>query len=314
MALIVDLYQKYNAVTHWNTLKAAVDGAYIKYSDGNGPAQVTADAYVSGCKNAGIPWGGYHFAEPGDPVRQADVLVSMYRRYGGQLLPALDLESGGIPLAARAGFARAFLERVHQSYSRVALYASTSWLTALRPDTWPYDWDVTWAAEYNVNDGTRHAVRYYGGRVDLHQYTSNGRIPGGTAGSVDLSYTDNLPALQLSSGPPPTATARLIDDEETHMKLDPGTRRSVSFDIPAGAKTIRINCPMDYMIVHGIWQAGDGLPKGTDFDYKWSYEQDYRVDRLRPWKIAVAPDATNGSLIYSYAADHPERSASLSVR
>lgn len=312
MPLIIDLYQKYNPITNWPALRSYVDAAYIKYSDGNGSAQVTADTYVAGCKNAGIPWGGYHFAEAGDPVRQADVFASMYRKYGGQLAPALDLETGDIPLSARAGFARSFLERVHESYPRVALYASTSWLAALRPDTWPYDWDVTWAAEYNLNTGQRSAIRYYTGRVDLHQYTSNGHAPG-TTGAVDLSYTNDVSALLLSATSASTTT-RLTDDEETTMKLDPGDHCSTSFDIPPGATKIRVNCPVDWMTVHGIWQSGDGLPAGTDFDYKWSYEQDFRIDRLRPWKIDVAPGATNGSIIYTYAKDHPERTASLSFR
>lgn len=198
MPLIVDLYQRYNTVTDWAALCGAVDAAYIKYSDGNGPAQTTADAYVSGCRNAGIPWGGYHFAEPGDPVRQADVLVSMYRKHGGQLLPALDLESGGIPPAARATFARRFLERVRQSFPRVALYASASWLAGLNPDTWPYEWDRTWCASYGPNDGTRHAITAYRGRVDLHQYTSRGRLPG-VSGHADLSHTTDLTALRLDA-------------------------------------------------------------------------------------------------------------------
>lgn len=65
MALVIDLYKKYNAVTNWSALRGAVDAAYIKYSDGAGPAAVTADDYTAGCRGSGIPYGGYHFAEPG---------------------------------------------------------------------------------------------------------------------------------------------------------------------------------------------------------------------------------------------------------
>ncbi|MEU5259033.1 GH25 family lysozyme [Amycolatopsis sp. NPDC021455] len=313
MALVVDLYKRYNPVTSWSTLRAVVDAAYIKYSDGEGAAAVPADDYVAGCKSAGIPYGGYHFAQPGDPVRQADVFIGLYKRFGGQLAPALDLETAGMPVAARPAFARAFLERVHQSYPKVALYASGSWLASLTPDTWPYDWDVTWCAEYGVNDGIRRSIRTYRGRVDLHQFTSAGTLPG-TTGRVDLSYTADLPALLLSTASTAGSSLSLTDDEETIMKLDPGDHRSLSFDIPAGARTIRVNCPMDYLVVHGIWQAGDGLPDGTNFDYKWSYEKDFRVDRLRPWKIDVVNGATQGSIIYSYGAGHPERSGSLSFR
>ncbi|WP_326836505.1 glycoside hydrolase domain-containing protein [Amycolatopsis rhabdoformis] len=103
-------------------------------------------------------------------------------------------------------------------------------------------------------------------------------------------------------------------DEEWHMHLASGDNRSLSFDIPAGAGQIRVNCPIDFLVVHGIWQAGEGLPAGNNFDYKWSYEEDFRVDRLRPWKIKVAAGATQGSIIYSYSPGHPERTASLSFR
>ncbi|MBB1153533.1 glycoside hydrolase family 25 protein [Amycolatopsis dendrobii] len=238
MPLIIDLYQKYNPVGSWSALRGAVDGAYIKYSDGNGPAQVTADAYVSGCNGAGIPYGGYHFAEAGDPVRQADVLIDMYRRYGGQLAPALDLETGGIPVAQRPAFARAFLERVHTVYPRVVLYASTSWLAGLNPDRWPYDWDVTWAADYGPNNGRRNAIRHYGGRVDLHQFTSTGRAAG-TVGAVDLSYTADLAALFL-----PTAAETENDDMPAIPYTFDGTGRDGAgqlkerchvFTIPVGS-------------------------------------------------------------------------------
>lgn len=115
--------------------------------------------------------------------------------------------------------------------------------------------------------------------------------------------------------PAPTpAPSHLTDDEETTMQLLAGDHRSLSFDIPAGATKIRVNCPVESMVVHGIWQAGDNYPKGTDFDYKWSLERDFTIDRLRPWVIDVAPGATQGSIIWTYAPQHPERTANLSFR
>src|SRR5437763_1001595 len=135
MALVVDLYARYNPVTDWSALKSAVDGAYIKYGDGTGPAAVPPDDYVSHCRGQKIPYGGYHFAQPGSPLGQAELLIAQYQRLGGQLAPALDLESGGIPVDQRVAFARAFLEHVHQYFPAVVLYASASWLATLKPDT-----------------------------------------------------------------------------------------------------------------------------------------------------------------------------------
>ncbi|WP_370943993.1 glycoside hydrolase family 25 protein [Amycolatopsis sp. cg5] len=198
MSVVVDLFQRYNPVTNWSALAAAVDAAYIKYSDGMGGASTPADNYANGCRANAIPYGGYHFAQAGDPVAQAREFIAQYQRLGGQLAPALDLETGDISYTARPGFARRFLETVHQEYPIVVLYASASWLASLNPDSWPYDWDRTWCASYGPNDGKRHPITAYGGRVDMHQYTSVGRIPGVT-GNVDLDHTDNLSAFFLST-------------------------------------------------------------------------------------------------------------------
>lgn len=143
-----------------------------------------------------------------------------------------------------------------------------------------------------------------------------------TNGTGDGTHWDPGPGfpwdyvIAKASGATPSSptTQPLHDDEEWNMRLYAGDHQSLSFDIPPGATTIRINCPMEFLTVHGIWQAGDGLPSGTNFDYKWSHEADFRVDRLRPWRINVAPGATQGSLIYTYGVGHPERSGSLSFR
>lgn len=196
----IDLYQRYNVVTDWNALASRVDFAWIKVSDGGAQPVVHADAYVAACVAREVLWGGYHFAEPGDPVSQALVFVAQLRRLGfspdgRHLAPILDIENGGIPVAQRSPFVRAFLETVHAAFDcRVGTYSSTSWLAQLDVDAMPYDWDITWAAEYGNNDGTRHAIAHYGGRVDAHQYTSRG-IVAGVSGWVDLSYASNVGLL-----------------------------------------------------------------------------------------------------------------------
>jgi GH25 family lysozyme M1 (1,4-beta-N-acetylmuramidase) len=200
----IDLYQRYNDVTDWNALAAAVDFAWIKVSDGGDQPVVHADAYVTACVAHQILWGGYHFAEPGDPVSQALVFVAQLRRLGfaldrGHLAPILDIENGGIPVAQRRPFVRAFLETVHSAFGcRVGTYSSTTWLTQLDVDSMPYDWDVTWAAEYGNNDGSQHPITHYAGRVDAHQYTSRGTVAG-VSGWVDLSYAADVRVLEAAA-------------------------------------------------------------------------------------------------------------------
>lgn len=315
MPLLVDLYQRYNRVTDWAALTKAAAGAYIKYSDGLAGAFTPADEYVARSREHGFPYGGYHFAEPGSATTQADVFLAQYQRHGGQLAPALDLESGGIPVAQRPSFARTFLERLHERYPIAVLYASSSWLATLQPDTWPFEWDRTWCAHYGNNDGTRHAVTtQYRGRVDLHQFTSQGRIAG-VDGDVDLSFTDNVGALRLESV---VAAASGEEDDMTPPPylLDAGTNQSISFRIPAWARYITINCPYDKIVVHSVVQATDKIPPITPSDpAPFSFVREDKHDgvlRLRPWLVPVGPGANHGSITYTYSPDHPERKADLS--
>jgi hypothetical protein len=158
--------------------------------------------------------------------------------------------------------------------------------------------------DYFVQCGRRSDVRDF-----VHGWQDNNVQP-----SVDGTPTDRVLIRHPIPFTPQPSAPVFQNDEEWNMQLASGETCSLSFDIPAGATQIRVNCPVDFMVVHGIWQAGEALPAGDNFDYKWSNESDSRVDRLRPWKIPVVAGATQGSIIYSYSPGHPERTASISFR
>lgn len=194
MARGIDVYQKYQTVTDWAKVKGSgVTFVYIKGTDGGGLAPVHADAYVKGSKSVGLPTGLYHYAElTPSPEAQADVLTAEVKRLGADgLPPALDLESPFAPGSAARAFAQRFLNRLRANgFPVVTLYANTSMLTGISADTLGVPGVKIWAANYGVNDGTRHGYSYKG-HADIHQYTSVGRVPGIT-GSVDMneSLTD----------------------------------------------------------------------------------------------------------------------------
>lgn len=114
--------------------------------------------------------------------------------------------------------------------------------------------------------------------------------------------------------------------EENEMDLQAGANLSRSFDIPAGATQLRVNCPEGQVTVHALYFAGDGLPPDNDanpstsppFDGKpgglMPEDPDKTIDRLRPWRPGIPAGATNGSIFWTMDPLHPERTGSLSFR
>jgi GH25 family lysozyme M1 (1,4-beta-N-acetylmuramidase) len=187
VALGIDLY-RYQTVTNPQAIN--VSFAWVKATDGNGLAAVHADHQVAQMKAAKIPVGLYHYAQPGNPVAQADLLLSEVRRLKADgLAPALDLESPFTANSAARNFGVNFCKRVRQMGYRPAVYMSGSFAAALRPDQWGIPGLVIWIASYGPNDGARHApTGGYAGRYDVHQFTSVGQLAG-INGQVDLNWS-----------------------------------------------------------------------------------------------------------------------------
>ncbi|MET0233363.1 MAG: glycoside hydrolase family 25 protein [Kibdelosporangium sp.] len=188
MALGIDIY-RYQTVTDWNAVKRhGVSFVYVKGTDGGGPAIVRADAQVRGAQSVGIPVGLYHYAQLSpSPEAQADALTAEVHRLDATgLPPALDLEDPHRPGGAARDFAYRFLNRLRNNgFGSVTLYANTSMLNGITADTLGVPGTVVWAAAYGPDDGNRHPLSYRG-RVNIHQYTSVGLVPG-ISGRVDLN-------------------------------------------------------------------------------------------------------------------------------
>ncbi|WP_156756420.1 glycoside hydrolase family 25 protein [Actinokineospora pegani] len=197
----IDIYGRYQTVNDWNAVRGAgVEFAWVKGTDGGGPARVRADAFVGGAKSVGIPVGLYHFAQKSPSAEaQADVLAGEVRRLGANsVAPALDLEDNpGTGLVWAPGEARdfgvRFLNRLRgHGFGRVAVYSSVSQLKRWDPDNWGIPGLIIWAARYGSNNGANQGLGGYGGRVDVHQFTSAGQVPG-IVGLVDLNEAATNP-------------------------------------------------------------------------------------------------------------------------
>ena len=228
----VDIY-RYQTVTSYAELARSVGFAWVKVTDGNAPAIVRGDAQVGGCRAAGIPVGGYHYAQRGDPVRQARVFIAELKRLNAlDLAPALDLEAPFAPNAEARNFGIAFCREIARLGYRPAVYMSASWAGALRPDQWGIPNLVIWIAAYGGNDGRNYDARidagkvrrYYSGRYDVHQHTSAARVPG-IRGDVDLNWA--LTGVPRNGTPPKQEEQDMTPEESRKLtelweKLLPG--------------------------------------------------------------------------------------------
>lgn len=195
--IIVDVYDRYQDINDPVAFANATDAAYIKATDGAGPAIMRADNFVRIMRETSTPFGLYHYAQLSPtPEAQARVLVNEARRLGlaGMGLPlALDLEDPFRPDAQARNFAYRFLMELRSlGFADTVLYANTSMLTGIRA------WDLgvpglrIWAATYGNNDAdfdaddTARLQRQYPHPVWLFQHSSTGRIPG-IPGNVDLN-------------------------------------------------------------------------------------------------------------------------------
>lgn len=206
MALGIDIHPYYQRhVTSWPAVRdGGVRWVYVKVSDGTAAYHKTVsgieyvpDTHVHGAQSVGLPVGGYHYAQFGDPRAQAAVLVREVRRLGCTLPPMLDMESPFTANLDAANFAIAFCRAVADAGYRPAVYMSASWAKVLRPDQWNIPGLVIWIAAYGTNTsrlpygGTSELVKvrsYYGGRLDIHQFGSTGHVAG-IVDTVDVNQS-----------------------------------------------------------------------------------------------------------------------------
>lgn len=196
----IDIYTRYQTVTSWAKVRSAgKEFVWIKCSDGT-HAKDTSN-WPSAAKAAGLKVGFYHYAQPGDPVAQANLLVDLAEQRGAtDLAPVLDLETPFVPNGTAVSFAQAFLTQLARRGHVPCIYGNQSMLSYVLPRLSVPNLKV-WAARY----GAKPFVGF-----DVHQYSQTGSVPG-ISGSVDLNR-GNPPLNRVGSTPaaPPAATPLVV--------------------------------------------------------------------------------------------------------
>lgn len=197
----VDVYTKFQNVTDMSKVKeAGKDFMYVKATDGMSTRPT--NGYGPAGRAAGIATGAYGYAEPGDPVAQADLLMAQADANGlTDLGQALDLEAPFVPGKTATDFAIAYLSRIASRGRLPVFYANDSMMTytlpavrAAVPSVWP------WIARYGA--APVNAWKTW-------QKSSSGSVAGIMASAVDLN-TGTIP-YQIHAVDPP-ASGTLEDD------------------------------------------------------------------------------------------------------
>ena len=189
----------YNGDIDWNAVKAAgVDYAIIRVGyRGYGSARLVQDMRfeqnMRGAINAGIRVGAYIVTQAvntEEAVEEASFIVEKCRGYNVTLPLAIDVEWAGnsyeegransISASTRTDVINAFARTVMNSGYAAMAYANKDWFENKIYSGNLFSSCKIWLAQYRNTEYT------YGGRVNMWQYTSKGRVDG-INGDVDIS-------------------------------------------------------------------------------------------------------------------------------
>lgn len=180
---------KHQQVGDWNAVRqAGYEFAYIKATEGTGYVSPSLDDQINGARGAGMTTGLYHFARPDTNAAEdeAAAFAQEVKRLGadaaGNLSPCLDVERQGGNLPKWIG---SWIGALREELNRgdVMVYASATWFREkLDPNSWYSDGVNLWVAHYGPPPGQPEFTEH----VAMHQYTSDGNVPG-IGGRTDLN-------------------------------------------------------------------------------------------------------------------------------
>lgn len=183
---------KWQVDIDWVTVRAHVDFAYIRVSDGVYNPDPYLDRNVAGCRATDLPYGVYQLFEPGvDMFDQFALFVELVGPHCGQLPPAMDLEVSKITPAMAA----AWLLLVEEQYLRVpAIYGSSGVLPDYLGGQQGFSRHPLWVADYSGAKAPRVPAPW--SEWTIWQTTNEGRVPGiHTTVDLNTCRDEDLTAL-----------------------------------------------------------------------------------------------------------------------
>lgn len=185
---------KHNGKIDWNAVKASgVDFVIIRCAyRGSSTGALIEDpnfhTNIKGASAAGLKVGIYLFSQAineVEAVKEASLAVSLAKGYNLTYPIFIDTEASGgradkIDVATRTAVVNAFCQTVQSAGYKPGIYASKTW----------YEKKLSMGAigNYKIWLAQYAATPTYGGRYDMWQYSSKGKI-NGIRGNVDLNYS-----------------------------------------------------------------------------------------------------------------------------
>ena len=162
--------------------KSGIDGAIIRVSDSTGTPDRQCDRNIAQCKKYKIPFGLYIYSRAKDKKKvrkEADIILKKAKGLNIQFPLYIDLEQPGCEKYARMA-AKEFGRLVEKEGYWCGVYANQSWWKNYLAGLNRYS---KWVARY----GQKPTIP----RMDMWQYTMEGKIPG-IAGDCDKNkcYVD----------------------------------------------------------------------------------------------------------------------------
>lgn len=199
--------------------KVSADFTIIKATQGTWYVNPYCNTHYSQAKHSGKKLGLYHYAEGGDPVKEADYFIGQISNYIGEAILCLDWEKEDNAAYGRndKAWIKAFCDRVAQRIGVNPLVYLSASIRGYADGIGNYG---KWIAQYANNSLTGYqATPWNEGAYDctIRQYSSCGRIPG-YSGNVDLNkaYMDGPAWLKYanpSSIVTPTPGARKPNEQ-----------------------------------------------------------------------------------------------------
>lgn len=181
----------HETVKDWDSVKKNAPFIIMKATQGTDFIDPTLKSVIKNCEYKGIPYWLYSYLERGNELEQTKFLVRTCRDLIGDYFVGYALDAEVNNIQSGVSDSLACLKKVSRKNMLYTMYSQYSSLKkAIKERGNDVAW---WEARYGFDDGKYYRVFAPHKDVDLHQYTTRGKVQG-IVGETDMNrLTGSLP-------------------------------------------------------------------------------------------------------------------------